>query len=155
MRFNKRAEGAKFIVLAVICINLVAIMIAFGCAQQGNTCVVVAEGNFILQTYFSGLTLDDPDFSGTGGLQASEDFTDAAQGLTEPASGAGGITGVISILWDGLKMVGAFLALFTPIPILGFLSALSVPNFILWPFGIGIFILYVAGLAEFVRGGKL
>jgi hypothetical protein len=153
-RINKRAEGAKFIVLAIVCINLMAIIFQFSCSQQQNSCAVISGNNLIFNTFFN--IENDPDLSLSGGLGASDGLTDASQQLTEPASGAGGIVGGgISLIIDALKLVLGILSLLTPIPIIAFINSLAIPNYIGWILYASITIMYILGLAEFVVGAKL
>lgn len=146
---------AKMILLFFICVNVVALSISFSCVEEGTNC----GGEFnndVIKSFFD-IDATDNLATSTGALRLNETFESESSDLvSEQQSGiiAGITTGIASFL-DPLKMVISILAFFTPIPFMSLMASLGVPTYISMFFIAPMVVMYIIGLAEFIKGGEL
>lgn len=141
--------NGKFILLFTVCINIISLLLSFGCADVTTGCSI--GSNFILEMFVSESSIN-AQLDQSGGFGFNDSFNDAVGDLTEPESS--GITNVISVIIDGLLMVLGIVSLMTPAPIIAFMMSLSFPLWINLLVSVPIIILYVMSIAEFVRGSQ-
>jgi len=143
----------KDILLIMICINLVYLIFAYGCATESvGYCPEVQNG--IIGYLFN---LDEnTNFASSSGAQLTDDFNNQIGSVTQGQSG-GGETGNefgFGVLLDGLKMVLGVISLLTPIPILDMLGSLGVPLFITVFISVPVVAIYTINVIELIRGAS-
>jgi hypothetical protein len=144
--------NSKFIFIFFLCANIVALIFTFSCISEESVCA----GNFntaILGSFFN--INSQTNIAAAGGVTLSGDASAAAVGLTNPETSAVSGTNIIGVFLDGLKMVGALISLLTPLPIIIFLNSLSIPLYISLVFSAILFLIWILGIAEFVRGSSI
>lgn len=147
--------NGKIILLAILCINFVALMIGNACLESSDNCSFVAD-NSVFGSFYKVNSLSQP-FESTGGPELSTGFDGAISDLTKQEAGgevqtSGGIS--LRSIVDGLKMIGAFITLLTPLPSMALLVSLSLPWWVVALLSIIFIILYVISIAEFIRGAS-
>lgn len=149
--------NGKFILIVIICMNLLAFFISMGYAQTGTNNTI---GDFYLvSTFLDSGSYDQTvaNATQTKGVELSENYSTALQSLTEEQSGSSIATNILEGLTsflDVIKMVLAGISLLTPIPLIAFLSSLLMPLWVTIAIGLPLSILYLVALMEFVRGGE-
>lgn len=143
--------NGKVILLFILCINFAALMYTSACGAPGATCSGFSGTDTVLGKFFS---LPSNVYA-EGHINASAGITDSAEAFQNPQAGveASEGTGLRSFI-DGLRMVGVFLSLLTPLPTLYLIGNIGVPLFVTVLLGLVIVILYLASIAEFIRGAK-
>ena len=145
--------NGKFIILLVVCMNIVGILLSFGYSQTSDVEVVV--GDYIFNTFFSDINAENINQTGTIGLntQSQSAINQLSQ---EPSTGViSTVTNFISVGWDVVKMLAAILSLLTPFPLIAFFNSLGIPLWVNILFSLPLVLLYILSLAEFVRNGQL
>jgi len=146
--------NGKLLLLIILMLNFVVIMINSACnsSDPNVSCAGLGEGSTILNTFYNWNS--DADLYGSGTINASDAYTDAAGDLTTPTSGASGGSGVVSIFIDSVKMILSVIALLTPLPAFLLIATLNMPLWISIFLGIILGIMYLIGIAEFLGGRK-
>lgn len=145
--------NGKFIILLVVCMNIVGLLISFGYSQTSDQTIIV--GDYIFETFFGEINQSEINQDGTVGLnsQSQAAVNELSQ---EPSAGfISTVTNFISVGWDVIKMTAALLSILTPFPLIAFFNSLGIPLWVNMIFSIPLVLLYILSIAEFVRGGQL
>lgn len=146
----------KLIVIMFVCINLVTIVVANVAVSKGNRFGEQIDNSFILKFFIVKQDTDFGDFGGKG-LELNETFKSAIQNATTPQSSGTSIlpTTSVTLFLDALKMIIGFIAMLTPLPFIAFVLSLGPPILVNVLFVIPIFMLWIMGLIEFIRGANM
>ena len=151
--------NGKMILLAILCINFVALMIGNACLSPDVNCSTGLTSSLEkspFASFYNINSLQQP-LSSVGGPDINTGFDGAISDLTKQEAGgevqtSGGIS--LRSIVDGLKMIGAFITLLTPLPSMALLVSLSLPWWVVTLLSIVFIILYVVSIAEFIRGAS-
>lgn len=146
----------KFILVLLICINMVTMILGSYCASNGISC---GTSDLTLVQHF--FNVDNSYTTGqlgtySGGFQTNNNLTSASNAILNPQGSGVSVEGqgIFGNLVDALKAMALFFTLFTPLPVAITLTSLGMPlliNLILIPV---IVIIYLIGIFEFWRGGS-
>lgn len=133
----------------VLCINIVAIIIAWQCAQGNSTCGS-SWSNGIISFFFD---IDNTtDLGDSGGINVNSNYREQIDNTLTPQSSGISLIGTVGIFLDALKMVLGLIALFTPLPMLVLIFSFAFPLFFSLPIFAVVFVLWTISIAEFVSG---
>lgn len=145
--------NGKFIILLVVCMNIIGLLLSFGYSQTSDQTIVV--GDYIFETFFGEINQSEINQDGTVGLN-SQSQTAVNELSQEPSTGfVSTVTNFISVGWDVIKMIAAFLSILTPFPLIAFFNSLGIPLWVNMIFSLPLVLLYILSIVEFVRGGQL
>jgi hypothetical protein len=140
--------NGKFILLAIICMNVVLLSFASVTSIQED---FTLANNPIVSIY-SFSSAEDLDTQGQP--QFTGEFNDAVTtALTPNAAGVAPIQGIQTFI-DVIQLIIAFLGLLTPLPILAFVYSLGVAWTLNALIMLPIVLLYMLSMVEFIRGGS-
>ena len=146
--------NGKFILLLVICLNLVSIMISIGCQTSGfEACSGLAENNIVLSQFIA-TDINQSNYDKVQGIELDSNFSQEVEDLgTQQTSGILGTTAeLIGSFIDGIGQVLGFLAFLTPLPIIAFFTSLQFPLWLVSFIAAPLIVLYIVAIIEFIRG---
>jgi hypothetical protein len=148
--------NGKFILLLVISFNIVGLLVTTGYQDINPDSDVDFGNNYMISIFFDNITTQD--IQDNKGISFNDKTEDAAGSAKEgqeggEVQGGEGIVNFILSGWDVVKMIGGFLSLLTPIPIIVLFMSLQVPTWLLLLIAMPIGLLYLVAIMEFIRGG--
>jgi hypothetical protein len=146
--------NGKFVLMLMICFNIVGLLVTAGYQDINPDSEVGFGNNYIMNMFFSPISSSDLDAE--QGIGFNNQTEDAVASASQGQEG-GIVESTVNFIlagWDVVKMVGGFLLILTPFPILAFFSSLSLPLWILIVIGMPIALIYFISIMEFVRGGS-
>jgi len=148
--------NGKFLLIFMIIANLFVLAVGYAQYQAAPTVITkseIADKNIILSGFFN---LDADSFESQSQIETGSDLSESVADFNKPQSGftVAGTAGQSLSFIDALQLVFSFLSLLTPIPIITFFYALSLPVFPLMIIATVTTMLYIISLAEFLLRGS-
>lgn len=148
--------NGKFILLMMLCLNLMTFSISLACAQSEMVNCKEIGSNDLIRIFMDEDKLkNDASLTDTG-FTLSTDFDNATRTLTKQQSGVSSLVGdAVGFFLDGLKIIWAIIQLITPFPLIAFLANLHFPLWVTVFIGLPIVVLYLIAIAELIGGRNL
>ncbi len=137
--------NGKWILLLVICMNIVSIIFA-NTSPTYNSNSINSSNSFVNNFFIIGTgesMTPSPNETFVGNVSST------LTGNTAAVASGGTLGGFI----DGIKLVLGLMAILTPIPVIAVLFNLQLPIFFLMMISIPLSIMYIISMLEFLRGG--
>lgn len=147
----------KFFILLFFCLNLSTLVASSVCLEMTNECDF--GNNFVLELFIPSGQVDDlennaGELTETGGTGFNEDLTGTVSDITNEQSGGTFLGDNGFSFLDGLKMILGVISLLLPIPFVAFIISVGFPLWLTMLLAIGIPLLYLLAIMEFIRGSS-
>ncbi len=144
--------NGKFILLVMLCLNITAFAVSYGCAQSADTTCAIGS-NYMIDLFVDNESVSYSVAPNATGFGVDESFRTAIEDSTKESTGIiSGIVNGIATFLDGLKMILGVLSLLTPFPILAFVFSVGLPFWATLVLGLPIFVLYTLSIIEAIGG---
>ena len=143
--------NGKFILLIMMCINIVSLLITAGFQSENPNSDYALGSNYIFNTFFSAVDVNEVQNQTI--MSFNETTSEGIDELdNEQASGSflETLSGGVSFILDTFKMIVGFLSILTPIPMIAFFGSLGFPLWLSILIGSPLILLYVMAIFEFV-----
>jgi len=146
----------KDVLVLIITASIFSVMFNFICFSDESSCSIPEyDTSFLMNNFYS---FDAYNLLTNEGINVNENLSDAVEeSITPDASGIGfleGATAGAAVFLDGLRMVGAFLFLLTPLPIIDLFNSFGMPLWATLLIAAPLSTWYLLGIFEFIRGDR-